>query len=378
MKKIIVTLSIMGLVLILAVGHALSGSRSSSDRGWLGISMQSVDYDLVEAFELDVKYGAIINDVFDKSPAEKAGLQEDDVIIAFNGEKVTDGEDLTDLLDDTKTGDKVELTIIRDDKTLTLKAELGEQPPRRKLSKRNVFRHNDGVFYSHGTHGYIGVKLIDLTKQLGEHYGVKDGRGALIMDVEGDSPAEEAGLKAGDVIIEVDGDEVFDGDDVSDIIGDMEKGNLAAVKVMRDGKESEFKLTVVETDDQRFDRIFGPDISVVMPHHSGRYLHRSDFDWDEFEFDFDFDDFAHDFEQLEHLQHLDGLGELEDLDDLLEELGRMKIDLKHDVRGATKDVHRFRMDEDELRDDMRELREELKKMNEELRRDLRDIRDRLD
>ena len=370
MKKIIIAFTVIALASILIAEQAISKSVRSSDRGWLGITTQSVDYDLSEGSNLNIKYGAIIDDVFDDSPAEKAGLKEDDVIIALNGEKITDSEDLIDLLIDTNKGDKVELTIIRNNNEKTVTVTLGEKPQSHKSLKTKIFHDKDDmVFLGHDTRGYIGVNLIDLTEQLGDYFGVKDSKGALVISVEEDSPAEKAGLKAGDVIVELDGDDISDSDDIREIIGDMEEGDLVAIKIVRDKKKTEFELTVAEKDSYGYQYFSGPDVNIVIPLHSGRFYHHGNYDWDDFDFDFDFD----------AIEDIDELEELEEFDDLSDHFKRVEIDFKRDSEDVDQNVvRRVRVDKNEFRDEVKKLREELKKMKKELRQELDEIHDQLD
>ena len=223
MKKPLIFLLIVAVMVSLVVGTAFTKNKSKSDQGWLGITTQSVDDDLAEAFELGVKYGALINSVYDDSPAEEAKLLEEDVIISLNGEKVTDVDDLLDLLEETKVGDNVKLVIVRGGEKKNITVTIDERPMSFnkyaiKNKIKNIIKH--GIFYDDDnddvkifkfgdkTHGYLGVHLIDLSEQLGDYFGVSDGEGVLISSVEEDSPAEKAGIKAGDVVLTADNEKI--------------------------------------------------------------------------------------------------------------------------------------------------------------------------
>ena len=126
MKRVLTILLVLALVVSIPLSFSFAKSNKSSG-GWLGVYLESVDYDLSDDLDLPVSYGAYIADVVDDSPAEEAGLRSDDVVIAFNGEKVTDSDDLTDFVLEGKRGDKVTLTIIRNGKEKEIEVTLGKK-----------------------------------------------------------------------------------------------------------------------------------------------------------------------------------------------------------------------------------------------------------
>ncbi len=239
-------------VLLLSLSITASAkSTSSTERGWLGVYTRSVDYDLTEMRNLGVKYGAIITHVVEDSPADKAGLKKDDVIIAVDKEKVTDTDDLIYLLEKKHPGDNATLTIIRNDERENIDVTLGETPDEFDYNSKDFsFDDEDFSFDFHmKERGYLGVTLSDLTEQLGEYFGVKDGKGALVTAVDEDSPAEKAGLKAGDVITAIDGEDVEDSEDISEIISEHKKGDNVNIIVVRNNRRVRVTAELDETKD---------------------------------------------------------------------------------------------------------------------------------
>ena len=318
-----VTLALALLLAVLIVGSVVSGSRWTEKSAWLGVGNQSVDYDLIEQEDLSVKYGAYIHWVEEDSPADEAGLRKGDVIIGLEGEKITDSDDLSEALIEFAEGDEVSLEVMRADKKLELKATLDEMSMREQV---HIIAPDidDNVFYSFkGSGSFIGVSLESLNKQLGEYFGVEKGRGALVREVEDDSPAEEAGLKAGDVIVALDDEKVRDVDDVIEIIGDTDVGEKVEVTVVRDRKEKKFAVEVGERDnfgDLDFQYLMDlpripdiGDIDIRIPRmrgllHSGFSDHDLRFEKEEFE------------QEMEQLK-----AELEELREELKEI-RLKLD----------------------------------------------------
>ncbi|MFQ5499782.1 MAG: PDZ domain-containing protein, partial [Candidatus Zixiibacteriota bacterium] len=215
--------------------------------------------DIAEAFDIQVTEGAVVNEVVSDSPADEAGLEEGDVIVSVDGAEITEMDDLLDMMEKFDPGDEVKLTIIRDSDKKTLTVELGDQPDHR-LDRRfysSPRTRSFGYYFGNQSHAYLGVHLNSLSDQLGDFFGVKDSHGALITEVEKDSPAEEIGLKAGDVIVSVDVDDVDDADDVSEIVGEFEPGDDVRVGIVRDHETKAFQVTLGESDDSDV-RFFGP------------------------------------------------------------------------------------------------------------------------
>jgi serine protease Do len=250
-KTAVISIVLVGFLVALVV----AGTHKHAGRAWLGVYTQSVDYDLAEAFELPVNYGAIINEVIDDSPADEAGMRDGDVVIGIDGERVTDDDDLVDIIREHQVGDEVEIVIMRDEREMTLLATLGKRPKGGKLFGGSFWDEDDEMtFHFLDTHDrvYIGVSLMDLTDQLGEYFGTEGDQGALVTEVERRSPAEKAGIKAGDVIVEADGDEVSDGMDVAEALEDFEEGDTVTLTVLRDGQRVHIDVEVEEGEGTDF------------------------------------------------------------------------------------------------------------------------------
>ena len=368
MKKHLVFLLIVVVLVSLVVGTAFTKNKNKSGQGWLGITTQSVDYDLAEAFDLGVKYGALINSIYDDSPAEEAKLLEEDVIISLNDEKVTDVDDLLDLLEETKPGDNVKLVIVREGEKKNITVTIDERPKSfNKYAIKNKIKNKYKYGYFYGdddnddvkvfnfgdkTHGYLGVHLVDLTDQLGDYFGVSDGEGVLISSVEEDSPAEKAGIKAGDIVLSADSEKIEDSGDLSDVVRGFDKGDNITVVVLRDGKRKEITCEVGETDSYSwFHNRNDVDIYIPKtPHFSKHgYSYHSDFNFDDIDFDFDEEEFEHSMQEfheaMKELKHLKGL----------------KFDIEHDFQNEYED------EMEELKQELQQLKKELSKIKEKLK-----------
>ncbi len=162
-------------------------------RGWLGVAVQPVTKELQEAFELPAARGALVSHVSPGSPAEKAGIERGDVILRFDGEEVAEMRDLPQLVAQTPVGSKVEVEVQRSGKRRTLEVEVGEleaSPPRAAGGA------------SSGLTGF-GLRVEDLTPTLQRRYGIEQPSGVVVTRVEPGGPAAGAGIREGDVLLEV-------------------------------------------------------------------------------------------------------------------------------------------------------------------------------
>jgi len=179
-------------------------------RGYLGVNIQSVTPELAKAFNLSDESGALVGEVRPDTPAADAGLENGDVIVEFNGKTVSDFRHLRLMVAQTPPKTKVTLKIIRDGKSKTMTATLGTLPDEMA----------DGSLGGHGEHGdsrmdaLDGVEVADLDSRVRRQHDIPpEVRGALVTNVEPDSTAAEAGLRPGDVILEINRQPVRDADE---------------------------------------------------------------------------------------------------------------------------------------------------------------------
>jgi serine protease Do len=161
-------------------------------RGWLGVMIQSLTPELARSFDVPNAHGALVASVMDGSPAQKAGLRRGDVITQYDGQKVTRSRDLPLAVAQTPVGRDVPLTVLRDGKAVTLTAKIAELP---KPSQEMVARSGSAA---------LGLDVESLTPAVAQQLGLSEQHGVLVKEVEDDSPAANAGIQAGDVIVEVD------------------------------------------------------------------------------------------------------------------------------------------------------------------------------
>jgi serine protease Do len=163
-------------------------------RGWLGVAIQPVTADLARGFHLSGPEGALVASVVDGSPADKAGIKAGDVIVEYDGGKVASADELPRAVAQTAVGHSVPLTVVRDGKRVALTATVA-----RLAENEQAEAAPEGQ-----AKPTLGLALESLTPTLASELGVTAQRGVVVRQVDGDGPAANAGLRPGDVIVEVD------------------------------------------------------------------------------------------------------------------------------------------------------------------------------
>jgi len=167
--------------------------------GYLGITMNDVTPENAHFFNLSDASGAIVAQVTPGSPASRAGLQNGDVIAQLNGQKMLNGSALQLAIADVTPGTKVQLGILRNGHSQNVDLTVGEFH-----SDEQVAGNQDGSNGAAGQGGKLGLAMLDLTSDVRQQLNLPDGvKGAAVGSVRSGSPAEDAGLQPGDVIVQV-------------------------------------------------------------------------------------------------------------------------------------------------------------------------------
>jgi serine protease Do len=251
---------------------------------FLGVQAEDVTKENMGRYNMREVRGVGVTEVVKDSPAEKAGLRKDDVILSFNGEAVTSTRKLSRLVSESSADQNVRLMISRGGSEQEVSATLAKRENifngkwneelKQKMEKMQKdfpkMKDGDGNFvFSWGAHRRIGVSTEPLSKQLAEYFGVSEG--ILITSVVENSPAAKAGLKAGDVITAVDGEKVDSPGDVTRAINKKEDGSIT-LTVVRDRSSRSVTVTPEKSPQSSGDvrtivvpRIEIPAITVTTP-----------------------------------------------------------------------------------------------------------------
>jgi serine protease Do len=194
---------------------------------WLGVETREVTADTAKELKLPAERGVVVGRVTEESPAAKAGLKEKDVITEVNGQRVEGATQFRRMVHEIPAGRTVQLTVWREGRAQTLTVTLGQaeeghrawmkaapgafafrMPEVEMPDMPAIAGFGDDFALLPGGQPRLGIDAEDIGDQLGSFFGTPDGEGILVRSVNGGSPAEKAGLKAGDVITSFNGERV--------------------------------------------------------------------------------------------------------------------------------------------------------------------------
>jgi len=356
-KFVLITILTLPLLMVAAYGDSLPFSTypdsfgfSSEDFGgtsYLGVDTRDITPDRLGPLHLKEESGVEITMVDQDAPAGKAGLKEQDVILTLNGEKVESVEQLRRMIHETPHGRLVTLGISRDGQPMTIKLQLADRKnsfdysfsPKAKdfhfeMPAMPVMPDIDIPVSMVMVHSSVrsGLMVENLTPQLGDFFGAKNGSGVLVRSVEKGSRADKAGFRAGDVIIKINDESIHDTGDFSHALRNR-KENTAKIGILRDRKEQTLTLTLPE-------------------HKQSELLHES-LDVPEI-----------DTEAWEELGRLRC-----DIAKLRPEIMQETLHRLGDVRAAARQARR---NSEEMKKQMREVQREIQQHQRELERELRE------
>ncbi len=201
-------------------------------RGWLGVMIQEVNRDLAEGFGLDRPHGALISKVFENTPAESGGLREGDIITKFNGRSIERSSELPFNVGRVKAGESADIELVRDGKVKRLKLKVGELAAVDEAV-------GSGSFGPSGT-SQLGLVVRNLSSDELSRLDIESG----VMVVESRNEAEEAGIRAGDIVTRINHQSVDNAAKLTKIAEELPKGRTVPVLVLRDGRQVFLALRV--------------------------------------------------------------------------------------------------------------------------------------
>ena len=231
-------------------------------RGWLGVKIQSITDELADTLGVQDNTGALVASVTPDSPAAKAGIQDGDIILKFDGKDVTSMRGLPRIVAQTPIGKEVDVEILRkgqkqnlrvavarlvEDEDAAKAAATPKEPPKGKGKGKAKEKDKDSGNKPGGS--LIGLVLAPLTDELREKNGLgKEVKGVIVLEVDPASPAAEKGVKVGDVIVEVAQDAVASIDDVTKGIDKVKKAGRKAVLLRLESGKGGLRFVAVPVE----------------------------------------------------------------------------------------------------------------------------------
>ena len=228
---------------------------------YLGVDTRDITPDRLSTLHLKEEHGVEVTMVDQDAPAGKAGVKEHDVILSINNQAVESVEQLRRMIREIPAGRTIEIGISRDGQLSTLKAQLAQRNksfsfdrdfnwpainiPAINIPKINIPPMDFQTVVVMRSPSRSGLMVENLSPQLGDYFGAKNGGGVLVRSVEKGSRAEQAGFRAGDVIVKVNGSAIHDCSDFMRLLKGRSEGK-ATVTVLRDRKEQNLTITLPE------------------------------------------------------------------------------------------------------------------------------------
>ena len=169
--------------------------------GWLGVMIQDINAELAAYFNLEESYGVLVSRILEKSPAEKAGLEPGDIIVSLDDEKVKTTQDVIRMVLKKAVGSKVTLGVIRNGKIYSMRVEIGERPEDETVIAQE--KTDKAIEEDADAKSWRGLEVSEITPEAVRRFNLETETGVLIVAVEAESVAETAGIRAGDVIYEI-------------------------------------------------------------------------------------------------------------------------------------------------------------------------------
>lgn len=186
--------------------------------GWLGITIQNVDQKLAEYLGLPSTRGVLVVNALKGGPAEKAGVKSSDVIIEFESKEVKDTRDLLKFVQQASVGSRVKIVVLRDRQKQALQVEIGKRPNQEELAS------GVNVESKKAQDKWRGLAVVDINENISRRFHIDEASGVAVVEVEPNSPADDAGLVVGDVIVEFNKEKVANKNDFDRIKKNV-KGN---------------------------------------------------------------------------------------------------------------------------------------------------------
>jgi serine protease Do len=198
-------------------------TSGSVTRGWLGVSIQDLTPELADYYGLKDTKGALVGEVFEGDPADKAGIKAKDVIIEVDGKKVEDSRELSRIVAAVPVGKKVTIKVLRKGKERTFRVEIVKRTDEKEtLAMKGPMAETE-----------LGMTVAPLTPQLARQFNISETEGVVVVGVEEGGPADQAEVQEGDLILEIDRKSVKTLEDYHALLGEVKKGETVSLLVRR-------------------------------------------------------------------------------------------------------------------------------------------------
>ena len=198
-------------------------STGEVTRGWLGVGIQDISEEVAEYYGIKEKKGVLVTEVFPGDPADLAGIKPKDIILSINGKAVESARQLTSMIADISVGDTIQIKINRNGKAQTIDVKIAKREETKILGRNTQEREQS----------QLGIQASEITPETARRFNLKDTAGIIVVGVDPESKAAEAGLQVHDVIREINHKNITSLNDFNKMIDGIPKGETINLFIRR-------------------------------------------------------------------------------------------------------------------------------------------------
>jgi len=198
-------------------------TKGEVTRGWLGVGIQDLTKELKEYYGMKDGEGVLVTQVFPDDPAAKAGMEPKDIILEVNGHKVKTSRELSRMIAEASVGQKMDIVVLRKGSRKEFNIQLSKRKDTEIASQNDEFRKENE----------FGLAVSNLTPEIARQFNLKDTEGVVVVEVEPDSKGDKAGILTGDIIKEINHEDVGDVDEYLKEIGKVKSGETVYIYILR-------------------------------------------------------------------------------------------------------------------------------------------------
>ena len=198
-------------------------STGEVTRGWLGVGIQDISEEVAEYYGIKEKKGVLVTEVFPGDPADLAGIKPKDIILSVNGKAVDSARQLTGMIADISVGGTIQIKINRNGKTRTIDVKIAKREDA-KITSRSTRK---------GEQAQLGIHVSEITPETARRFNLKDTKGVIVVGVDPESKAAEAGLQIHDIIREINHKNITSVSDLNKTINEIPEGETINLFIRR-------------------------------------------------------------------------------------------------------------------------------------------------
>jgi serine protease Do len=192
-------------------------------RGWLGVAIQDLSSDMAEYYGLENQKGVFIADVFEGDPADKAGIKPKDIVLELNDQKIETSRQLTGLIAEIPVGETAKIKVLRDGKEKIYKVKIAKRDESQLASRSPIREHGEE----------FGIRVADLTPDIAKRFNVTETTGVIVTGVESGGKGDEANVRVGDIIKEINRQTIDGVKDYQDVLSQIAAGESVNLFIRR-------------------------------------------------------------------------------------------------------------------------------------------------